>query len=136
MVVALAAVHVPDVRVSVEEDDPERPVDGGVRAELAEHDQMISPQAECPRPRADDRLELLRELTDGPLGVPGRDACISQVGDRDPPEDLSLLYRVVRTQRDRSRADRLRPEPGPWPVRRRRVERNAEHSDVHALRVN
>ena len=38
VVVALAAVDVPDVGVCVEQDDAERPVHRGVRPELAEHD--------------------------------------------------------------------------------------------------
>ena len=52
---------------------------------LAEHDQVIAAQAERPRSRADHRLELLGDLADSSLGVPGRHQDISEVSTESRP---------------------------------------------------
>ncbi len=135
VVVALAAVRVPHVGMSVEEHEAERAVHRGVRAKLSKHHDVIAAKAQRSRTRANDRLKALRDLAHGPLRVPRRHRDVPEIGDREPPEDLRLLDRVVRTERDRRGADRLRPEARARAVGRRRVEGDAEGGDVDALGV-
>ncbi len=135
MVVALADVHVPDVRVSVEQDEAERAVHRSVRAELAEDDAVVTTETERPRSCPDDRLEAVGYLRSRPLGVAGRHGDVPEVGHGQPPEDLRTLRRVVRTQRNRCGANRLGAEPRACTVRRPGIERDPEHGDVHVLRA-
>ena len=121
--------------MGVEEHEAERAVDGGVRPELAEHDQVVPPEAERARSRADDRLERVRDLPHGPSRVPGRDRDVAEIRDRQRAEHLRSLRGVVGAERDRGRANRLGAESCPGTVRRRRVEGDAEHGDVDALGV-
>ena len=88
VVVALPDVDVPHVRMRVEENEAERPVHRRVRAELAEHDEMVAAQAEGPGTGPDDRLEMLCYLGDRPLRVAGRHGDVSEIGYREASEDL------------------------------------------------
>ncbi len=133
MVVALADVDVPHVRMCVEENEAERPVHRRVRAQLAEHDEMVAAQAEGSGTGPDDRLEMLCYLGDRSLGVAGRHRHVAEIGDGEVTEDLRFLRRVVRAQSDRGGADRLGPETGARAIRRRGVERDAENRDVDVL---
>ena len=135
VVVALSDVRVPDVCVSIEENEPERAVHGGMRPQLAEHDGVVAAETERPRAGAHDRLEALGDLRRRALRVPGRDRDVTEVRDGERAEDLHVLRRVVRPQRDRRRPHRLGAEPRARPVRRARVERDAEHRDVDALGI-
>jgi hypothetical protein len=121
--------------VGVEEHDADRAVHRRERAQLAEDDEMVSAEAQRPRSGPRDRLEVRGDLADRLLGVPRSDGDVAEVCDGQPPEDLSPLRRVVRTERDRCGADRLRPEAGARPVRRRGVERDPEDGDFDAFRV-
>ena len=67
--VALAVVLLPRVGVGVEQHDAERPVDGGVRAQLAEHDRVVAAERDRRRAGAHHRLELRGDLRRGPLRV-------------------------------------------------------------------
>ena len=110
-------------------------MDGRLRPELAEHDEVVAADAERPRSGAHDRLESLRDLPDGSLRVPGCHVHVAEIRDRERSEDLSTLRRVVRAERDRSGAHPLRPESRAGTVRRRGVERDPEDGDVDTLRV-
>jgi hypothetical protein len=58
---------------------------------------VVAAEAERPGARADDRLELLGDLGNGALGVPGGDANVAEIGHRERAEDLGFLRRVVGT---------------------------------------
>ena len=133
VVVALADVHVPHVRVRVEQDEAERAVHRCVRAELAEDDAVVSAEAERPRACPDDRLEALRNLRRRPFAVARRHRDVTEIGDGQPSEDLRVLRGVVRAKRDRRGADRLGPEPRAGAIRRPRVEGDSENGDVDVL---
>ena len=133
VVVALPHVAIPDVRMRVEENEAERAVHRGMRPELAEDDRVVSAETEGPRTRADDGLETLRDLRHRLLCVAGGDLDVTEIGDGEPAEDLSVLDGVVRPQHHRRRSHGLRAEPRAGTVRRPRVERNPEHGDVDAV---
>ena len=65
--VALAVVLLPGVGVGVEQHDADRPVDGGVRAQLAEHDRVVAAERRSARAGAQHRLELRGDLLRGAL---------------------------------------------------------------------
>ena len=132
--VALAVVLVPRVGVGVDQDEPERAVALGVRAQLPEHDRVVAAEHERGDPGGDQRPQPVVDLPRGALGVAGCHRKVAPVDERLAREHVDLERRMPRPQQQRARADRLGAEPCARPVARRGVERHADDRRVHAVR--
>jgi hypothetical protein len=117
----------------VEKHKTKRPVNSGMRAELAEHDCVIAAQTERVSRSAQDGLEMTCDLLHRPCCVARGGLYIPKVCHSEPPEYLNPLRRVVRTQSDRSRAHCFRTKSCSWSVRDAGVERNPENGDIDAF---
>ena len=81
--VALAVVVVPGVGVRIEQHQRDRPVHGGLRAQLAEHDRVVAAEHDRHDARAKQRLEPLRDLLGRALALPGVSSRSPQSDDRE-----------------------------------------------------
>ena len=96
---------------------------------------MVAPEDERHDAPVQDRLQLLGDLCRRALGVPGRDREVARIHDRKRPEDVDALDRMPGAEQDRCIADGGRSETSPGTHGRRRVERDADHGDVHAVEL-
>jgi hypothetical protein len=131
--VALAVVLLPGVGVGIEQHDAERSVDGGVRAQLAEHDRVVAAERDWRRAGAQHWLELRGDLLRGALRVARGGVQVAEVGDRERGEDVDLLGGIERPQQQRRVADPGGTEARARAHRRGGVEGDAEHGGVDAL---
>ena len=91
--------------MGIEQHDAERSVDGGVRAQLAEHDRVVAAERDRRRAGAQHRLELRGDLLRGALRVARGGVQVAEVGDRERGEDVDLLGGIERPQQQRRVAD-------------------------------
>ena len=96
---------------------------------------MVAPEDERHDAPAHDRLQLLGDLRRRAFGIAGRHGEIPCIDDRKRPEHVDSLDRMPGAEQHRGIADGGRPETSPGTHRRRRVERDADHGDVHTVEL-
>ena len=134
--VALAVVAVPGVGVGVEQDDAERAVALGVRAQLAEDDRVVAAEHERggagARPRGRRPSAICAAVRSA---LPGVTVEVAAVDHGQRREHVDGEGGVPRAQELALLADRGGPEARAGAIARGRVERHAEDGDVGVLPV-
>ena len=134
VVVLLAEVAVPCVRVRVKIDDRDGAAAAGP-AQVGQRAGVVAADEERHDPGLDERAHGRLDGRVAPLDVAGHDGHIAVVHARKDVERRHVEVRVVRPQHHRGVADRAGPEPSADAVRHPGVERHTDHGQIHVLEV-
>jgi hypothetical protein len=135
VVVPLAEVFIPSVRVRIELDEGQRSVDRRGRPELGKRDRMVAAQDYRDDTGSVNLFQALPYLLVALLDVAGDDGNVAVVDDREVVEDLDVLGGVEGPEEMRDASYPFGTEAGPGAERSAGVEGSADDGGVGVLEV-